>query len=350
MLYKDKGIIDYMKKAKKIVFFVVLAIVAIAGIATFMLKKMIAERWNSHISEVLPGHTDYVQWLSGYVRCIYFAEESGMEIDESVKDEISDFAHTMHVKLEKATYESVSDRELMLLLYIYSYYDLDYSKIKDVLEGYYIPEEKLFNGNWYTGEDSIIPGYVSSNIEIYRNLRRVGADVLEEFEQEGYELEEGLVEWFNAGLPEANTDAEASDLSDYYCMLHSAYDSDLFHELNCEPMRDMLSSDIDEIRGKMDAYTATVLDISTLEQGIVYSAYISQNSDEFVEKANLLHRQIASFEGFGYDIGDDFSLNIMSYYLKDHYAVCGSVYNDFLNENLSTMIHEHFEKYCEGNI
>ena len=318
-----------------------LAIILIAGITTYLIKKKVDNI--KSIIDVLPEHTAYVQMLSGYVKCMELAEMSNISIDETTKKDIYDFAYSLNEVFEEIGYGDVSTTELTHLAYIYSYYKFDCGALKEELEGHYIPEEKLFNSYWYTGEDSKTPGYVFASIELLLNLNTTGKNVLADFE-----LDNGLIEWFNQNLPNISENEE--DMSDYYTILTLFYNTDIAGELKCEPLKNRTLTYLKEISEAMDTYKPTVFDVAYLEEGVIYSSYYTEYNEIFSDKAVALYNDISSFEGFGYDISDKYSVLIMSYCLRDHYTVCETIYNDFLNVNLNEMLYNHFEKYCKGKI
>ncbi len=333
-----------MKKAKVIVLFVVLAIIMIAGIIPCIMKYRYEEERKRDIDVMLPGYNEDLQMLSGYLRCMYYAEQSGIKIDAALKTDIEEFAESIRDIIEEANVEG--DLNLILLqhlAYIYEYYDFDYSKVKAELDKCYISEEKLFNGRVYSEENPKSREYEGSSLDLYRTLCEVGLEILE-----GYELEKGLVNWFNTTLPQVKT--EEGDLSNYYSVIYTAYDTEWSEELEYEHMKDRMEYELDLIRAEMGKYEASIYDVALLEEGIVYSSYLSQDGKVFLENANALYNDISTFEGFGYDIEDCYCMMIVSYYLQDHYVACGTVYNDFLDENINTMLREHFDKYCKGKI
>jgi hypothetical protein len=279
--------------------------------------------------------------LNGYVRCIDLAEKSGISIEQSTKQEIYKFALLIREKFESNGYNGVDLNELGQLLYIYSYYDFDSEALINTLDDYYIDDEQLFNPYSYNDENPKINAYIDCSIEFMQTLMFSSDDRITEFH-----LDEGLVDWFNNNIENYDGD----DWSNFYTILFLYYnDNEIKEKLNYTVMSDMVTAYMDEIASNVDSLQPNLSDVANLEEYVAYSNYFEMPVN-YYEKGNELYSQISSYVELEYNLEDKYSVMIMSFFLRDHYAIYGSIYNDFLNSALNDIIDEHYKLYCEGKI
>ena len=330
-----------MKKIKKVLVCIVIALILIFIAVTIGIK--IHLETNETIMEVFPKHVMCVQDLYGYVKTIELAEKSNIYIDEDVKDEIYDFAKEIYELFEDTGYDAtIYNLETAQLAFIYSYYGFDCDNIKEALRAFYIPEYKRFNSTFYPKEEYKTSDNEYDTMDMLRTMGETGYYLVSD-----WGIEESLIEWFNATIyANYNDEKKLMDYYDLMWLLSSR--PELSSKLNVEMLEESLISKIEEKVGMMDKLLPTIFDVSDIEMCQLYSSTYVQYDADFLKETNDLYSRINSYDGFGYDIDDEICIFIMAAYLRDHYLVCGTIYNDFLNDNLSYMLHEHFEKNCKG--
>lgn len=99
----------------------------------------------------------------------------------------------------------------------------------------------------------------------------------------------------------------------------------------------------------MDSYEANIWNVGALDDAAFEGDVFGYDRD-FLTASRQMYEKLDSREAFGYDENDAFGLLVISGFLRMHFLSTGSIYNDFLEENLNAMLHEHFERYCKGRI
>ncbi len=329
-----------MKKRTKIIISVIIGILIVFVAANIVLYNCLK---NKSITSVMPKHTEYVQIMYGYAKCMEMAELSDMPVDAELKEEIKQSAQYIYKAFEDTSYDVAMTTELVKLAYIYTYFEFDMKKLEKQLEKYFIEEENLFNGVEYLGEDSKTSWYISDNVNILMDLGMSNRSILEEFN-----VQEGMINWFNSNIE--NDYKNDNDMTDYYTYMGLLYNNDMSRELNISILEEELNKQIEEIYSSKDEFTANIFDVSDLTDVLINTYYLGEHDVELLEEVNELYGSISTREDFGYDIDDKYGVMIMSYYLRGYYEAFGTINNDYLEENLDEMIKEHYDKYCKGKI
>ena len=201
------------------------------------------------------------------------------------------------------------------MAYIYTYYGFDTKKLYCELDAQYNEEDKLFNN-------------LNDNFLWIENC---GVDNSTEFE-----IEEGLVNWFNTNI-EADYN-NGSEMSDYYFVLYSFYGTKISEELQV----DVLKEELDIIIGDISNEET---DVDSLVMAFEYSYYLGKQDKELEIQITELYGQLSDSKDFWYDLEQETGVLHMLWFLNDYNNAFGSIYNEYLKENISDMLEEHYEKY-----
>ncbi|MDO4318263.1 MAG: hypothetical protein Q4C48_08675 [Lachnospiraceae bacterium] len=295
------------------------------------------------VSSVLPGHTDYMQMAYGYVHCMELAEKSGIAIDPAVREEVRDFVVALRECYEEGRYDGVSCSEIIKVGYLYSYFDLDCTGLQKALDEFYIKKERLFAED-SADDPSQMEADVSGSADFLKILFDTGSELLED-----YKVRQGLETWFNENIAEEIGKKDAK-LGMFHDILYIFYtDGGSVETLSYSYLREDALSFLQEVDREMDSYETSIWNVGILDDA-VFEADIFDYDRDFLTASRQMYEKLDSREAFGYDVNEGFGLLVISYFLREHFSVTGSIYNDFLAENLNGMLHEHFERYCKGRI
>ena len=334
------------KKIKKIaIILVAVGLCVVAGLC--ISKKIIENEKSKDKSWAFNSCRQYVQLLCGYVQCMDYAEKSNMSVDESVAKEIKEFVYDMYdiLDVQDGTYSTADINNLVQLAYIYSYYGLDCTKIKNCIDKCYMEDEKMYNSMYYDGEQSKTKSALYYNYMIDMILAGVDDNFFTKCS-----MKEILEKWFNENVE--NIIDTNQDSSDLYAILYDFYIHRYpMNNLKYEYMRNNSEKYIDNTYKNIESMEAKLADVGLIDDIAYLSDIFKYNTQyDFFTMSKEKFAQISSREAFVYDIDSDNCIVIVGAMLKIHYETTGSIYNEFLKENLSDMIGEHYEKYTKGGL
>ena len=289
----------------------------------------------------------YVQLVCGYVQCMDYAEKSNMQIDEALSKNIEQSVKDMYYVLDTqdGTYTSADLYNLAQLAYIYSYYGLDCTKIKASIDKYYMEDEKMYNTMRYGGERSRTESALGSNYMSDMLLSGVGDNFFT-----SCNMNEILKKWFNENVE--NIIATNKDTSDLYTILYDFYiHKYALDELNYEYMSGNAKRYIDNTAKEIDNLGTNLSDVNLIDDLVYISDVFKYRTEEdYAALSKEEFSKISSHENFGFDIESDNCIVLFGDMLKKHYETVGSIYNDFLNANLSDMLSEHYARYVKSGL
>ena len=334
------------KKLKKIVIIISLLILCTVG-ALFISRKVIENIIENDKTRSFGDCRQYVQLICGYVQCMDYAEKSNMQIDEALSKNIEQSVKDMYYVLDTqdGTYTSADLYNLAQLAYIYSYYGLDCTKIKASIDKYYMEDEKMYNTMRYDGEQSKTESALGSNYMSDMLLSGVDDNFFT-----SCNMNEILKKWFNENVE--NIIAANKDTSDLYTILYDFYiHGYTLDELHYEYMSKIAKKYIEDTIKEIDSYNANLADVGFIDE----LAYITEifgykTEKDYFALSKEEFSKISSHEDFEFDIESEKCIVIFGAMLKSHYETVGSIYNDFLNANLSDMLSEHYERYVKSGL
>ena len=289
----------------------------------------------------------YVQLVCGYVQCMDYAEKSNMQIDETLSKNIEQSVKDMYYVLDTqdGTYTSADLYNLAQLAYIYSYYGLDCTKIKASIDKYYMEDEKMYNTMRYDGEQSKTESALGSNYMSDMLLSGVDDNFFTRCN-----MNEILKKWFNENVE--NIIAANQDTSDLYTILYDFYiHKYALDELNYEYMSGNAKRYIDNTAKEIDNLGTNLSDVNLIDDLVYISDVFKYRTEEdYAALSKEEFSKISSHENFGFDIESDNCIVLFGDMLKKHYETVGSIYNDFLNANLSDMLSEHYARYVKSGL
>ena len=337
------------KTIKKVIIAIaVLALLALCIIGgLFISKKLVKDEIDKDKTNSFSNCRQYVQLVCGYVQCMDYAEKSNMQIDEALSKDIEQSVKDMYYVLDTqdGTYTFAELYNLTQLAYIYSYYGLDCTKIKASIDKCYMEDKKMYNDMYYDGKQS------ETDIDISVNYM---ADMLVSGVDDNFftscNMNEILKKWFNENVE--NIIATNKDTSDLYTILYDFYIHGYpLDELHYEYMSEIAKKYIEDTIKEIDSYNANLADVGFIDE----LAYITKICGYKTEKdyfalSKEKFSKINSREDFEFDIESDNCIVLFGAMLKSHYETVGSIYNDFLNANLSDMLSEHYERYVKSGL
>lgn len=331
-----------MKKSiRKRIYIIIVIILIFVVVCIAIINLYIYKNIESQNKSVYSDCQRYIQLLQGYVQCIDYAKKSGIPIENSIEEEVKTYAYELNSMLENGGYGLADIIDIARLGYIYSYYGLECNQLKVYIRECYIEDEKLFNGMLYQGEESKNSAYVYDSIETDRILYSV--NLIDE-----YDIKQGLTEWFNNHIEQAVLNNE--DLTDFYDIMLDFYiNSYDITELKYEYLKDNSITSLNNYKDIDYTENVSIMEVVLLDEAIFLSDIYSYDID-FVERNIEAFSKLKSAEDFCYLYEDETCLLVLSCCLRDHYIMTGSIYNDFLANNFSGMIEEHFDKYCKGKL
>lgn len=283
---------------------------------------------------------EYIQLLYGYTECIDYAEKSGIVIDEAVKDEIKTFVSGINDLFNEYGYRRTDIFQLSMIGYMFSYYGLESEGLMECFDEHYIEDEKLFNSYAYQEGDTKGVSYIDDSITVYEVL---GDTLIQK-----YNIEQGLIKWFNDNIEKAVSNNEP--LVNFYTLLSVFYSQPVgVDDLNYQYLEPDALPYLEEYSKVTYDENITNAEIGLLDEAAFLADVYSYETD-FLDRSRKLYAELSSFEAFNYYLDDETCVYILSAYLKDHYIMTGSIYNDFLAENFSGMIEEHYNEYCKGKL
>lgn len=334
------------KKIKKIVVIILLIILCTVG-ALFVSRKVIENIIENDKTWSFNTCRQYVQLLCGYVQCMDYAEKSNMQIDEEISNDIEQSVRDMYYVLDTqdGTYTGADLYNMAQLAYIYSYYGLDCTKIKDNIDKCYMEDEKMYNSMKYDGEQSKTESALNNNYMSDMLLSGVEDNFFTR-----HNMNEILKKWFNENVENIiDTNQNTSDL---YTILYDFYIHGYpLDELNYEYMVKDAQKYIEDTIKDIDSFDANLPDVGLIDE-LAYTADVFKykTKENYFALSKEKFSEICSREDFGFDMDSDNCIVIFGAVLKIHYETIGSIYNDFLNENLSNMLNEHYEKYVKNGL
>lgn len=334
------------KKLKKIVIIILLLILCTVG-ALFISRKVIENIVENDKTRSFGDCRRYVQLVCGYVQCVDYAEKSNMQIDEALLKDIEQSVKDMYYVLDTqdGTYTSADLYNLAQLAYIYSYYGLDCTKIKASIDKYYMEDEKMYNTMRYDGEQSKTESALGSNYMSDMLLSGVDDNFFT-----SCNMNEILKKWFNENVE--NIIATNQDTSDLYTILYDFYiHKYALDELNYEYMSENVKRYIDDTAKDIANLGTNLPDVNLIDDLIYVSDIFQYKTEEdYAALSKKEFSKINSREDFEFDIESEKGIVIFGAMLKIHYETVGSIYNDFLNANLSDMLSEHYERYVKSGL
>lgn len=337
------------KTIKKVIIAIaVLALLALCIIGgLFISKKLVKDEIDKDKTNSFSNCRQYVQLVCGYVQCMDYAEKSNMQIDEALSKDIEQSVKDMYYVLDTqdGTYTSAELYNLTQLAYIYSYYGLDCTKIKASIDKCYIEDKKMYNDMYYDGKQSETDTDISVNYM---------ADMLVSGVDDNFftscNMNEILKKWFNENVE--NIIAENQDTSDLYTILYDFYTHKYaLDELNYEYMSGNAKRYIDNIAKDIANLETNLSDVNLIDDLVYISDVFKYRTEEdYAALSKEKFSKINSREDFEFDIESDNCIVLFGAMLKSHYETVGSIYNDFLKENLSDMLSEHYEKYVKSGL
>ena len=334
------------KKIKKIVIIISMIILCTMGVL-FISRKVIENIVENDKTHSFGDCRRYVQLVCGYVQCMDYAEKSNMQIDEALSKNIEQSVKDMYYVLDTqdGTYTSADLYNLAQLAYIYSYYGLDCTKIKASIDKYYMEDEKMYNTMRYGGERSRTESALGSNYMSDMLLSGVGDNFFT-----SCNMNEILKKWFNENVE--NIIATNKDTSDLYTILYDFYiHKYALDELNYEYMSGNAKRYIDNTAKEIDNLGTNLSDVNLIDDLVYISDVFKYRTEEdYAALSKEEFSKISSHENFGFDIESDNCIVLFGDMLKKHYETVGSIYNDFLNANLSDMLSEHYARYVKSGL
>lgn len=343
-----------MKKEKSKTIKKVIIAIAVLALLTlciigglFISKKLVKDEIDNDKSGAFLYCKPYVQLIYGYVQCMDYAEKSNMQIDEALSKDIEQSVKDMYYLLDTqdGTYTSADLYNLAQLAYIYSYYGLDCTKIKASIDKYYMEDEKMYNTMRYDGEQSKTESALGSNYMSDMLLSGVDDNFFT-----SCNMNEILKKWFNENVENIiDTNQDASDL---YTILYDFYiHKYALDELNYEYMSENAKRYIDDTAKDIANFGTNLPDVGLIDDLIYVSDIFQYKTEEdYAALSKEEFRKINSREDFEFDIESEKGIVIFGAMLKIHYETVGSIYNDFLNANLSDMLSEHYERYVKSGL
>lgn len=334
------------KKLKKIVIIISLLILCTVG-ALFISRKVIENIVENDKTRSFGDCRRYVQLICGYVQCMDYAEKSNMQIDEALSKDIEQSVKDMYYVLDTqdGTYTSADLYNLAQLAYIYSYYGLDCTKIKASIDKYYMEDEKMYNTMRYDGEQSKTESALGSNYMSDMLLSGVDDNFFT-----SCNMNEILKKWFNENVE--NIIATNKDTSDLYTILYDFYIHGYpLDELHYEYMSEIAKKYIEDTIKEIDSYNANLADVGFIDElAYITKIFGYKTEKDYFALSKEEFSKINSREDFEFDIESEKCIVIFGAMLKSHYETVGSIYNDFLNANLSDMLSEHYERYVKSGL
>ncbi len=335
-------------KKKIIIAIAVLALLTLCIIGgLFISKKLVKDEIDKDKTNSFSNCRQYVQLICGYVQCMDYAEKSNMQIDEALSKDIEQSVKDMYYVLDTqdGTYTYADLYNLTQLAYIYSYYGLDCTKIKTSIDQCYMEDEKMYNIMRYDGEQSKTESALGSN---YMSDMLV-SDVDDNFFT-SCNMNEILKKWFNENVE--NIIDTNQDTSDLYTILYDFYiHKYALDELNYEYMSENAKRYIDNTAKDIANLGTNLSDVNLIDDLVYVSDVFKYKTEEdYAALSKEEFSKINSRRDFEFDIENDNCIIILGTMLKSHYEAVGSIYNDFLNANLSDMLSEHYERYVKSGL
>lgn len=334
-----------MKKTRKKLLWIIPALLLLGALVFHLFMWWYVHKLANQptVSSVLPGHMDYMQIAYGAVHCMELAEKSGIEIDPAVREELRDFVVSLRECYEEGDYIDTDCSELIKVGYLYSYFDLDCTRLQEALDEFYVKKERLFADVELPDPVKELEVNVSSSADFLKILFDTGSELLAD-----YEVWQGLETWFNKNVVEETSKADG-DLAPFYDILYLAYINGSVETLPYSYLRESALPFLEEVDREMDSYEASIWNVGSLDNAAFEAGALGYDRD-YLTASRQMYEKLDSREAFGYDENAEFTMLIMSYFLRFHYLVTGSIYNDFLAEDLNAMLHEYYERYCKGRI
>ena len=337
------------KTIKKVIIAIaVLALLALCIIGgLFISKKLVKDEIDKDKTNSFSNCRQYVQLVCGYVQCMDYAEKSNMQIDEALSKDIEQSVKDMYYVLDTqdGTYTFAELYNLTQLVYIYSYYGLDCTKIKASIDKCYMEDKKMYNDMYYDGKQS------ETDIDISVNYM---ADMLVSGVDDNFftscNMNEILKKWFNENVE--NIIATNKDTSDLYTILYDFYIHGYpLDELHYEYMSEIAKKYIEDTIKEIDSYNANLADVGFIDElAYITKIFGYKTEKDYFALSKEKFSKINSREDFEFDIESEKCIVIFGAMLKSHYETVGSIYNDFLNANLSDMLSEHYERYVKSGL
>ena len=337
------------KTIKKVIIAIaVLALLALCIIGgLFISKKLVKDEIDKDKTNSFSNCRQYVQLVCGYVQCMDYAEKSNMQIDEALSKDIEQSVKDMYYVLDTqdGTYTFAELYNLTQLAYIYSYYGLDCTKIKASIDKCYMEDKKMYNDMYYDGKQS------ETDIDISVNYM---ADMLVSGVDDNFftscNMNEILKKWFNENVE--NIIATNKDTSDLYTILYDFYIHGYpLDELHYEYMSEIAKKYIEDTIKEIDSYNANLADVGFIDElAYITKIFGYKTEKDYFALSKEKFSKINSREDFEFDIESDNCIVLFGAMLKSHYETVGSIYNDFLNANLSDMLSEHYERYVKSGL
>lgn len=337
------------KTIKKVIIAIaVLAVLALCIIGgLFISKKLVKDEIDKDKTNSFSNCRQYVQLVCGYVQCMDYAEKSNMQIDEALSKDIEQSVKDMYYVLDTqdGTYTFAELYNLTQLAYIYSYYGLDCTKIKASIDKCYMEDKKMYNDMYYDGKQS------ETDIDISVNYM---ADMLVSGVDDNFftscNMNEILKKWFNENVE--NIIATNKDTSDLYTILYDFYIHGYpLDELHYEYMSEIAKKYIEDTIKEIDSYNANLADVGFIDElAYITKIFGYKTEKDYFALSKEKFSKINSREDFEFDIESDNCIVLFGAMLKSHYETVGSIYNDFLNANLSDMLSEHYERYVKSGL
>ena len=127
-------------------------------------------------------------------------------------------------------------------------------------------------------------------------------------------------------------------MTDYYFVLYSFYGKKISEELHVDIIKDELDKIIrDCFNDETDVYSL----VTALE----CSYYLGKQDEDQVAEISELYGQLSESIDFWYDLEHEMGVMHMLWFLNEYNIAFGSIYNEYLEENLSDMLEDHYERY-----
>ena len=324
-----------MVKKKKVHIILIIVFLLILAFVLYLLinQAIMKKRAKDRLRYVLPHVSNSVQMMYAYDSIVYCAENSGIHITDEVKKELQECRNYMYKCFEKYGYWEVSTSLLPEIVFSYELNGLTGDKLKKEIQ------KRIDDSTGLLGE---YEGGVQLTEELAISNNRWALEVIRKIDNSYFDIrpiENRLTEWFNTTINDNITDlTRYNSVAIYFWEKYGDID-----RLNSTVVLDGIREYIEEESGNISKYKSTLNDVSWIDDNIIYNDMLSAEYP-FKEYSQRLYDEIDSYEELGYD-QSEMSLFYINIGLKAHYDAMGTIYSEYINENINEILLEHILKW-----
>ena len=324
-----------MVKKKKIYIILIIVFLLIIAFVLYLLinQAIMKKRAKDSLRYVLPHVSNSVQMMYAYDSIVYCAENSGIHITDEVKNELQECRNYMYKCFEKYGYGEVPSDLLAEIVFSYELNGLKGDKLKKEIQ-------KRIDDSTGLLREYGVASYLTEEIAVSNNQWIL--EVIRKIDNSYFDIrpiENKLTEWFNATINENTTDfTEYNTIAFYFWKKYGDID-----RLNSTIVLDEIKKYTEEEYSKISEYKSILSDVVLMDTCSIYNEMLSAEYP-FKEYSQRLYDGIDSYEELGYD-QSAMSLFYVNVGLKAHYDAMGTIYSEYIEENINEILLEHILKW-----